>query len=221
MDEPLPGAGEVLADSSHPAIVHFDDSTKAQIRHDLGDATVREVGYAMIRVIKGREGMAVTNAVYNAAANLTTAVLGGPESLTAKIHARTPGARDLTVRRYMLAARDVTGDNTATAEGLAAVLRGMATANVSGLDVETVGALREVMYQDDDPLHGRHFYKGGSLNSDPQCRIVSGWYERNDAVLVYAIMAEESAGERPGQSGLALQQLVENLRERLMQGLEW
>jgi hypothetical protein len=76
LDKPLPGADAVLKDDAHPAISHFTPAQRDEIRKALTGASVRRVGEVMI----GAPG--VSNAVYNAAANLTTAVLGGPDALT-------------------------------------------------------------------------------------------------------------------------------------------
>ena len=68
-----------------PAIVHFDADTQAEIREHLETATARTVGRHMIR------GTGVSNPVYNAAANLVTAFLGGPPELTDKNPGPPPG----------------------------------------------------------------------------------------------------------------------------------
>lgn len=212
LDEPLPGTAEVLGDPQHPAIVHFDAGTQAEIREELQDATVRRIGVAMIR------GTGVSNPVYNAAANVTTAAFGGPEGMTRAIHARDESLRGLVARRYMLAARDVTGDNQATASSLAAALRMLATGKVPGVGVRTVAAMRAVMRVEDDPELGAHYLKTGSLDSDPMVRVLSGWYERQGKGLVYVVIAEQPA---PGDlersaAGSRLQDTARRLRELLL-----
>lgn len=107
-------------DDAHPAIAHFTADDRADIWAEIAGATIRRIGQMMIR------GTDLSNAVYNAAANVTTALLGGPEALTGLIHDRDPAFGGLTVRRYMLTTRDVTGDNEATAASLAAVLQRVA-----------------------------------------------------------------------------------------------
>jgi hypothetical protein len=190
LDEPLPEAGEVLTDTSHPAIVHFPPAVQEEIRRELAGASVRRVGVAMIR------GTGVSNQVYNAAANLTTAVLGGPRGLTVRIHRRDPAFRGIEIRRYMLARRDVTGDNEATAASLASVLQRLAAGDLEGVEWETLEAMRRVVYLEEDPRRGAHYYKSGSLDSDPQCRIRSGWYEGEDGRrLVYVVMVRQPAPE--------------------------
>ena len=213
---PVPGAAGIVGDQEHPAIVHFDTATQAEIREQLETATARTVGHHMIR------GTGVSNPVYNAAANLVTAFLGGPPELTRRIQARHPDFSGIQARRYMLAARDVTGDNEITATSLAVVLAAIARGDVPGLSPETHAAMREVLFLE-DTTNGRHFYKGGSLNSNPITRVLSGYYHRAgepaDRALVYAFMAEISGPEsvapgdlEPGDAGRRLQEHVEALR---------
>lgn len=168
LDEPLPGAASVVDDPEHPAIAHFDAATRAEIREHLTAATVRTVGRHMIR------GDDVSNAVYNAAANLTTALLGGPRALTGRIHERHPDFAGIEARRYMLAAREVTGDNEATAASLAAVLAAIAAGTTPGLSAGTHEAMREILFSGETP-DGRAYTKGGSLNSEPITRVLSGY----------------------------------------------
>ena len=208
---------DVVGDPEHPAIVHFDADTQAEIREHLETATARTVGRHMIR------GTGVSNPVYNAAANLVTAFLGGPPELTDRIQARHPDFSGIDSRRYMLAARDVTGDNTATAGSLAAVLAAVARGDVPGISPETHAAMRDILFLEDTG-DGRHFYKGGSLNSSPITRVLSGYYaapgEPAGRALVYAFMAEIPGPEsvapgdlEPGDAGRRLQDYLEALRE--------
>lgn len=217
LDEPVPGAMDVVGDPDHPAIVHFDADTQAEIQENLETATARTVGRHMIR------GTGVSNPVYNAAANLVTAFLGGPPELTSRIQARHPDYAGIDSRRYMLAARDVTGDNTATAGSLAAVLSAVARGDVPGVSAETHEAMRDILFLEDTG-DGRHFYKGGSLNSNPITRVLSGYYavpgEPAGRELVYAFMAEipgpanVAPGDlEPGDAGRRLQDHLEALRE--------
>lgn len=222
LDEPLKGTGPFL-DPDHPAVAHFDAATRTEIAEQLGGATCRELGWAMIRSRLGPDGPRVSNAVYNAAANLSTALCGGPRGLTERIHARFPAARDLQVRRYMLAARDVTGDNTATPAGLATVFAAVARAQVSNVDRATVEAIRETLHVGRDERWGEHFYKGGSLDSDPQCRILAGSYEPGGGAVarVYAVMVEAPADPvAPSRSGERLARLAADLRQALLTAVE-
>ena len=216
LDEPVPGAAQVVGDPEHPAITHFDPETQAEIREHLATTNARTVGHHMIR------GTGVSNAVYNAAANLVTAFLGGPPELTGRIHNRHPDFAGIASRRYMLAARDVTGDNEATAASLAAVLAAIARGDVPGLSPETHDAMRDILFLEENEL-GRHFYKGGSLNSNPITRVLSGYWESPGEPagrqLVYVFMAEIPGPEsvapgdlEAGEAGRRLQEHLEALR---------
>ena len=217
LDEPVPDAAAVVGDRSHPAIVHFDSETQDEIREHLETAGARTVGRHMIR------GTGVSNPVYNAAANLVTAFLGGPRELTARIQARHADFQGIEARRYMLAARDVTGDNEVTAASLAAVLAAIARGDLPGISPDLHEAMREVLFFEETP-EGRHLYKGGSLNSSPITRVLSGYFDGADdppgRQLVYVFMAElpgpESAAPgdlEPGEAGRRLQDHLEALRE--------
>ena len=215
LDEAVPGAAEVVGVPEHPAIVHFDAETQAEIKEHLGTAAARTVGHHMIR------GTGVSNAVYNAAANLVTAFLGGPPELTGRIHARHPDFAGIASRRYMLAARNVTGDNEASAASLAAVLAAIAHGDVPGLSPETHDAMRDILFLEETD-DGRHFYKGGSLNSNPITRVLSGYWEPAEPggrQLVYVFMAEIPGPEsvapgdlEAGDAGRRLQDHLEALR---------
>lgn len=234
LDEPLPGAEGIVGDPKHPAVAHFDAETRAEIREHLARATARTVGRHLIR------GDGVSNAVYNAAANLATAFLGGPRALTARIHERHPDFSGIEARRYMLAAREATGDNEATAASLAAVLVAIATGTVPGVGEGTHEALREVLFLEEEAAEKiteetgndleeatdegeggearRHYFKGGSLNSDPITRVLSGYIRRPGdppgSALVYVFMAElPGPGDRePAAAGTRLRDYLEALR---------
>lgn len=221
LDEPLPGAEGIVGDPEHPAVAHFDAETRAEILEHLAGATARTVGRRMIR------GDSVSNAVYNAAANLTTAFLGGPRALTGRIHERHPAFSGIESRRYMLAARDVTGDNEATAASLAAVLAQVAAGTIPGIGEATHEALREILFLEEEEEIGEeeggggvrlHHFKGGSLNSDPITRVLSGYTRRPGdppgRALVYVFMAElPGPGDRePAAVGDRLRDHLEALR---------
>ena len=186
LDEPVAATAEIVSDPTHPALAHFTAVDQADVREHLTAATPRAIGRMMIR------GTSVSNAVYNAAANVTTALLGGPEALTRRIHGRAPAFSGLAVRRYMLAARDVTGDNEATAASLAAVLQRIAARDVPGVDRPTVDAMWDILHvPSDDGPDGAHYYKSGSLNSDPLTRVRSGFWHGRDRVMLYVVMVEQ------------------------------
>lgn len=192
LDEPQPAIDAIVADPEHPAVAHFDAETQAEIRSAITGVSVRRIGQMMVR------GTGVSNAVYNAAANVTTALLGGPEGLTARMQGRAPDYAGLVCRRYMLARRD-RGDNEVTAASLAAVLQDLAARSVPDLDPATQSALRDQVFARMHPDRGRHYFKSGALTSDPQCRIASGWFERAGAEpLVYVVMLEQPGpGDQP------------------------
>ena len=123
LDDPLPGPGaaELLANGSHPAWAPFSQEERVETRKTLGGASVRRVGEIMMGKAK------TPNSVYNAAANLTTAVLGCPEELTKSTQKRDPIFRGIKAGRYMLAKRTEKNESVATAAGLAAVLRNVST----------------------------------------------------------------------------------------------
>ena len=186
LDAPVEGAADIVADATHPAVAHFDADQLEEIQAEIDGASARRIGQMMIR------GTDVSNAVYNAAANVVTALLGGPEALTGRIHARDAAFDGLTARRYMLAARDVDGDNEATAASLAAVLQRIASRRVPGVDEDTASAIREIMRVPDDDGTGRgHYFKSGSLNSDPLVRIRSGFWNLPEGVVVYVVIVEQ------------------------------
>ncbi|HVJ84394.1 MAG TPA: hypothetical protein VM452_02055, partial [Caulifigura sp.] len=116
LDQPLPKANDHLTDD-HPAVSHFAPDVREEIRKELTTASVRRIGLIM----QGRTD--VSNAIYNAAANLVTADLGGPEKLTALIHARDPRFKTVAVRRYMLRDRTLPGKRTEVKE-LVEIFRG-------------------------------------------------------------------------------------------------
>ncbi len=185
LDTPLPGADAVLENDEHLAISHFSPEQRAEIRRELGAASVRRVGEVMM-------GKApASNAVYNAAANLTTAVLGGPELLTKRIRARDPAFERVSVRRYMLRDRKSPGDNEAPAAALAALYQRLATRTLTGIDGETMRAIREAMIKEDVDNLGTRFSKAGNLNSDPATEVRAGWWETPRGSLIYVVMLRQ------------------------------
>jgi len=194
LDVPPPSLDAILADD-HPAVAHFEPKPRAEIREGLSGSGVRRIG----RVMLGSEE--APNHVYNAASNVAIALLGGPEETTRLIHERDPAFGSIQVRRYMLTDRTVRGDNEATAEGLAAVLRRLASRTIPGLDPAAVEACRMAVEIADDPARGRRFFKDGALDSTPITRVATGWYEPADGPpIVYAVMLAQDA---PGAASTA------------------
>ena len=211
LDQPLPGAAEVLADGKHPAVAHFTAAQRQTAAKALATASTRRVAEAMIT------GKGVDNLTYNVAANLVTAFCGGPAWLDAKLHERSPAFRDLRVRRYMLANRTTNGDNDATAHGLAAVHAALATRTVPGLSRATIDACRDVLARPADAQGRKVFAKGGSLDSDPVTRVEAGWREGPEGAVVHVVMLAQDgvdaagradAGQRLGDAARRIQELL-------------
>src|SRR5262249_19509816 len=139
LDEALGGLDVVLADDKHPAMAPFSAAQRGEIRAAFQGASARTVGAIMM----GSKKASV--AVYNAAANLAIAALGGPADTSAKIRARDAAFGGVVVRRYMLASRTAHGDNEATPASLAAVLAAIATGKVPGVDAATADAMAQAM----------------------------------------------------------------------------
>jgi hypothetical protein len=191
LDDPLGAdADAVLADDKHPAMAPFAAAGRGEVRAALRGATVRTVGAIMMG------SKAASNAVYNGAANLAIASLGGPSEATAKIHARDATFGGVMVRRYMLASRTASGDNEATPASLAAVLAAIATAKVpGGVDAATGEAMTQAMMKASDAALGEHRHKEGTLDNDPMVCIKTGFYVRGKGKppLVYVVGVALSA----------------------------
>lgn len=213
LDEPLgPAAGAVLADDRHPAMTPFSAALRTEVRAGLGGATVRTVGAIMMGSQKA------SNAVYNAAANLAIASLGGPAEVTTKIRARDPRFGGVVVGRYMLAPR-TRGDNVATPAALAAALAAVATGQVPGVDAATTEAMAQAMMQSTDAALGVHRHKEGNLDSDPMVVVKTGFYLRGSGKppLIYVVGAA-LAGKPTGGRDAAhrrLDQLTDAVQARL------
>lgn len=203
----------MLADDAHPAISHFAPEVQDEIRRELGSASVRRVGEIMIGKTPA------PNAVYNAAANVVTAVLGGPERLTAAIHRRDAAFRTVHVRRYMLRDRTQPGDNEATATALAHLYRQLATHRLPGVDEPTVTAIRDVLWRPNDSPSGPHYAKFGRLRSDPLTEVRAGWQERPNGTVIYVVMlAQTGPGGRDRQAASqTLSQTAQKLATALLE----
>jgi hypothetical protein len=216
LDRPPPGLDDVLRDG-HPALAPYPPSQRDEIRRALSAASVRKLGGVMM----GSEP--APNHVYNAAASAVTALFGGPEGLTRAIRARDPAFAPIVARRYMLAPRDVTGDNEATAAALAAVLQRLAARTVPGVDGAAVEALRGTVLVKEDylGLKGRHHVKTGELNSDPLTRVQSGWWDVDAPGLgpvVYCVMLTQPspAGRPRDEAGTRLAKTGERLTRAVL-----
>ena len=192
LDRPLPGVEAVLADDAHPAISHFTPEQRAEIRRELNGATVRRVGLVMMGTAPA------SNVVYNAAANVTTAVLGGPDALTVLIRKRDDAFTMVSARRYMLRNRRERGDNESPALALAVLYQRLAARRLAGIDAPTMDAIHEALRRRDDPALGRHYDKNGDLDSDPLSEVRAGWYDTAKGPLVYVVMTMQPT---PGPAG--------------------
>jgi len=176
----------MLAD--HPAVVHFSESQREEIRAQIAGASIRRIG----RVMMGSE--AASNIVYNAAANMTIALLGGPDHLTQLMHQRAPELQEIYVCRYMLAPRNQPRDNTATPRSLATIWRWLANESIPGVNQATFMSIEKAIRHTElrFALEGRHLYKDGALDSLPLTRVHAGsWTVRNER-FAYVVMLEQS-----------------------------
>ena len=195
LDDAL-GTDAVVADDAHAAMAPFSASQRTEIRATLSGATARTIGAIMMGSHKA------SNAVYNAAANLAIASLGGPVELTKKIGARDPRFASIVVGRYMLAPR-TPRDNVATPASLAAVLASIATANVPNVDAATVTAMIRVMMQSKATL-GVRYHKDGNLENDPLVVVKTGFYVRDGKppliYVVAAVLTAKPTGSRDAET---------------------
>jgi predicted kinase len=177
---------------AHPAIAHFNPQQRDEVRKALAGVPVRRLGGIMMGSVPA------SNLVYNAAANVAIALLGGPGDATHSIGARDPAFATIAVRRYMLADRKVTGDNVATPAALAAVQQRLSSRSVSGITEATVEDIRRAMLVKDDPRRGKVFVKDGDLASDPITCVRTSWSEKpgGGAIVFVVMMAQDEPGAR-------------------------
>src|SRR5262249_11559241 len=180
----------------HPAGAPFAAKERAELRAAFAGATPRTVARIMMASQK------TSNAVYNGAANVTIALLGGPAAATEKIHARwTPG---IQVARYMLASRTRNGDNEATPAALAAVLRPVAAGKLPGLDDALAAAAKDAMAKGKpDAALGAHFFKEGNLDSDPMTMVKTGFFAGGKNGPVVYVVALALSAPPSGSRGAA------------------
>lgn len=191
---------KIVLDTRHPALVHFSASTQAAIAKDLRKVSIKELGKIMIDS-KFADGSECSNTSYNAAANVAIALLGGPEGTTRRLHDRHPLQSGLHVRRYMLADRNVTGDNTATPRGLATVFARTVHQQLPDVQPHVTQAMTDILHSADYPDGSQLFSKGGTLHTDPVTCVRSGQLRRGEARLSYAIMvAQELQSATSGKS---------------------
>jgi len=206
----LPGADAILQDESQPAISHFSAEQRDEIRRALRGASVRHVG----QVMTGKAP--ASNTVYNAAANLVTAVLGGPEALTQLIQKRDPAFKAVSVRRYMLRDRNSDGDNEAPVIAFATLYQQLASRRLAGVDDETIEAIRTALVTKTDKALGKSFSKDGNLVSDLLAEVRAGWWETARGPMVYVVMTAQPA---PGADRESSSQRLRRTTNALMEAL--
>jgi rhodanese-related sulfurtransferase len=210
LDEPVPDAKQILKDD-HPAISHFTPDVRNEIRRELLTASVRRVG----QIMQGRT--TVSNEVYNGAANLVTAHLGGPKKLTELIHARDPRFKSVIVRRYMLRDRTKPGDNDATAESFAALYQAIASRKLNGISDDVMTAIHEILRRPgmtNEPI----FEKDGSLGSNPLTSVRAGWRQTAGGPVIFVVMGRQPIANQ-AQSEEAYKQLqaqTASLRDQIL-----
>ncbi len=185
LDLPFNALGDIINSPESAAIRHFGAEKQAAARDELRDLTARQLAEAMIH----KEHIE-TNAAYNAAANVIIEYLGGPAALTERVQRRFPRADGLQIARYMLADRRQNDDNLLTAESLATILRYLALGTATN---ELRDSVRAVLLLETDETRGEHYYKGGTLTSEPPVRIEAGWWEYQGTACVYVVIATRSA----------------------------
>lgn len=201
LDSPPPGTGEIFADRKHPAFAHYTEDQFAEVKRELAEATVLDIGWNMIHTTK------VSNRVYNGASNLAIALLGGPQQATDKIRSRHPSLETLVVNRYMLAPRDQQGDNMATPRELGVVLSKLARKDFAELEPGTIDRIQEIL-RDTRNDQRKSFRKGGSLSSYPLTKVASGWDETPNETLVFAIMGQVQEVKPEDETRQAYQRLA-------------
>jgi hypothetical protein len=202
LDDVLQGAEALLEPGTHPAMSGFTREELARCRTELSGKTYR----SLLGIMMGQT--AATNEAYNAACNLIMIKLGGPESITRRLHLLDPSLRGIVLNRYMQQWNG-DGDNQATPEALVSLYRMTASGAVPGLDAAAVAELRGLLRSGDDSE--RVFEKEGTLFPRPMVRVRAGFVEQADGCLVYAVMGEVPQPGQPASADLFL---------RLMQGVD-
>ena len=216
LDQPPMGLNAILRDD-HPAIAHFSTQQRGEIRNALAGDSVRRIGGIMMGSVPA------SNIVYNAAANVALALLGGPKEATRLIQDRDSVFAPIVVRRYMLTDRKVNGDNVATPAALAAVLQRLASRSVPGLAEKTVGDIRRAILAKDDPRGGKLFIKDGDLASDPVTCVRSGWSEKpggGTAVFVVMLAQDQPKGRTADEAHRDLAATAARLTESLLDAVK-
>ena len=202
MDDIVQGTESMLQPGMHPAMSGFSHENLAHCRTELSGKSYRD----LLRVMMGRTGS--SNEAYNAACNLIMIKLGGPESITRRLHALDPSLSGIVLNRYM-EQWNGDGDNQATPEALVSLYRMTASGSVPGIEADALAELKDLLRRDEeaDPV----YEKEGTLFPRPMVRVRAGYVEDGGRRLVYAVMGEVPDPASPASSDVFL---------RLMRGVD-
>ena len=86
------------------------------------------------------------------------------------------------------------------------------------MDEQTAKGGREAMLVSESDAAGKHYRKGGDLNSNPLTVVRAGWYERDEETTVYVVVAvQPEPGNRPAnEAKQRLDETAESLRSELL-----
>ena len=215
--QPRDEIAAIVQNRKHPAIAHFPETSKQEIAAQLSGVSIRQLGSILIDS-KDRSGKPYSNLVYNAAANVAIALLGGPAAATAQMQQRHDAFQGAHLRRYMLARRNVTGDNTATPLALATLFQTTVNKTPPDLKAQTVKEVTDILHARDYPNGARLYAKGGTLYSDPVTQVRSGQFSNGQMTMNYAIMASQKL--RSKTSGKQQHETLKRLTLDLYTGLQ-
>lgn len=206
LDDVPVGIEFLLAPGNHPAFAGFTSEQLATCRSRLAGLTYLELA----RVMMGRAPAPAE--AYNAACNLLMVKLGGPASITRRLHEMDPLLAGIDINRYM-ETWNGDGDNRATPRSLVTLYSMTSHGIVPGLDARRVEILRELVLEEGDGGPGSVFEKGGTLFPVPMVRVHAGYVERPGRDLVYAVMGEipDAVDGDPGDLFVELMSAVDSV----------
>ena len=207
----------ILKNKKHPAIAHFGQAHQQEIVDELQHISIKQLGSIMIDSTD-RAGKPYSNIVYNAAANVAIALLGGPSATTVSVQQRHDAFRKVHFRRYMLARRNVTGDNTATPVALATLFQSTLNQTSKGSHPNIVREFANILLARDYPNGDKLYAKGGTLYSDPVTQVRSGQYRSGETAMNYAIMAHQKLKTKT--SGKQQHEMLKKLTLAIYTGLQ-
>jgi len=208
---------KIVNDPKHPAIAHFSSKSKKLIAEELSSVSIQDLGSILIDY-EDQSGKKYSNAVYNAASNVAIALLDGPEGATAAIQNRHEAFENVNVRRYMLANRNVTGDNTATPLGLATLFHISVGKAPKGVKAKITKEVANILHSVDYKNGAKLYYKGGTLYSNPVTQVRSGQYRKGKIRMNYAIMAKQTLKSKT--SGKKQYEFLKKLTGDIYSGLK-